>query len=131
MIHFDISNPRIREKRRQSLLGNKNAVGNKSQTGKKFPNRFLVLPDNRGEKHPNWKGGISKKNKEEIAGRPKPGNCELCKKQRKRIVFDHCHKTGKFRGWLCNGCNVTLGMVGESKELLLRMIEYIEKGGLV
>lgn len=35
---------------------------------------------------------------ERIAGRPKATHCEVCSKARK-IYFDHCHLTGKFRGW--------------------------------
>ena len=36
------------------------------------------------------------------------GICAICKKP-KKLVTDHDHKTGKFRGLLCNKCNVSLG----------------------
>lgn len=39
---------------------------------------------------------------EEIAGRPKPAVCELCGEFHLRVVFDHSHVSGNFRGWLCD-----------------------------
>jgi Recombination endonuclease VII len=59
------------------------------------------------------------------AGRPRPEICDVC--QRKcRIVFDHCHKTGKFRGWLCNPCNQSLGLLTDSPEILRKLANYLE-----
>jgi hypothetical protein len=29
-------------------------------------------------------------------------------------VLDHCHETGRFRGWLCQGCNQRLGRLGDN-----------------
>lgn len=40
------------------------------------------------------------------------GTCDICDRKctkNKRLSFDHCHSTGKFRGLLCDGCNVGLG----------------------
>lgn len=44
------------------------------------------------------------------------------------FVVDHCHKTGKIRGILCNLFNVALGSMKEDVEILRRMTEYLEKG---
>lgn len=44
----------------------------------------------------------------------------------KKLAVDHCHKTNKVRRLLCNRCNTTLGKVNEDKELLRRMINYLE-----
>lgn len=63
--------------------------------------------------------------KEQLAGRPRPNKCELCNGS-SQPEFDHCHVTGKFRGWLCGRCNRTLGFVNDSTELLKRMIQYLE-----
>lgn len=63
---------------------------------------------------------------EKIAGRPKPKNCEICN-QTGRICFDHCHRSDKFRGWICSQCNIVLGMVYDSPELLEKMISYLNK----
>lgn len=59
------------------------------------------------------------------AGRPRPDCCDICEEVSKDIVFDHCHATGRFRGWLCNRCNLTLGHVKDNKELLTKMISYL------
>ena len=80
-----------------------------------------------GENHYNWKGGIRKNPvayQENIAGRKKPKQCELCHQQG-RICFDHDHENGKFRGWICNKCNAVLGLVGDNVSLLAKMIEYL------
>lgn len=60
------------------------------------------------------------------AGREKPENCEICNLKEFRIVFDHCHNSGKFRGWICDRCNRTLGIVKDSSELLIKMSDYLE-----
>lgn len=62
---------------------------------------------------------------ESIAGRSRPSVCELCSELNLRIVFDHCHSTNKFRGWLCDRCNKTLGMVKDSPDLLEKLAQYL------
>jgi hypothetical protein len=41
-------------------------------------------------------------------------------------VIDHCHKTNKFRGWLCHKCNRSLGGFNDSIELLNKAIDYLK-----
>lgn len=65
---------------------------------------------------------------EQKAGRPKPTICELCESGGK-LAFDHDHLTGAFRGWLCERCNLTLGQVGDSIEILSKMIAYLRLHG--
>ena len=62
---------------------------------------------------------------ERVAGRPKPITCEVCW-QRGKIVFDHDHVTGEFRGWICEKCNKTLGNSGDSVERLLLLARYLQ-----
>jgi Recombination endonuclease VII len=59
------------------------------------------------------------------AGRPRPIKCELCDGDG-RIVFDHCHQHGHFRGWICDRCNKVLGLVKDQTPLLRKMAEYLE-----
>jgi hypothetical protein len=61
-----------------------------------------------------------------IAGRPKPELCEICQTNEFRVVFDHCHKHGHFRGWICDRCNRTLGLVRDNREILLAMARYLK-----
>lgn len=56
----------------------------------------------------------------------RPSSCEICARNG-RIVFDHDHATGKFRGWICNQCNVSLGMVRDNIDVLQKMIAYLVK----
>jgi len=78
------------------------------------------------EKNPNWQGGTSVQAKYKRATRPKPETCEICGGIGK-ICFDHCHKTGRFRGWICSPCNLALGIVKDDISKLSEMIEYLKK----
>lgn len=60
------------------------------------------------------------------AGRPRASACEICSDPT-RTVFDHCHASGRFRGWLCDRCNRTLGQVKDDPELLRKLAQYLEK----
>jgi hypothetical protein len=64
------------------------------------------------------------------------GVCKACglppKQMRRgkgRLHVDHCHATGKVRGLLCHHCNVTLGLVNESSEILTALISYLRESG--
>ncbi len=48
-----------------------------------------------------WKGGglWSEIWRKENISRQKPKNCEICNSD-KKIILDHNHNTGKFRGWI-------------------------------
>lgn len=78
----------------------------------------------------NWQGGISPQHKRKTAPRPIPDQCEICGKDKKLFAkglhYDHCHRTGKFRGWICFKCNVALGMVGDDIEILKKLIIYLK-----
>lgn len=93
-----------KEKIRQFMMGNK----------------FNKTP--KGPKHHNWTGGT----KEQRAGRPKPEICEICGGGG-RICFDHDHSNGKFRGWICHGCNSALGFARDSVQQLQKLIDYLNQ----
>lgn len=59
--------------------------------------------------------------------RSKPSVCEICERPYKKIVFDHCHQSGAFRGWICDPCNVVLGNIEDNPEILKKMIDYLGK----
>ena len=64
------------------------------------------------------------------ANRPKPEQCEVCSNLGK-IVFDHDHKTGKFRGWICQNCNLALGFSKDNPETLILLANYLRKIGQI
>ena len=41
--------------------------------------------------------------------------------------LDHCHKTGKFRGWACKLCNTGMGMCGDTLQGLELRVEYLKR----
>jgi hypothetical protein len=67
---------------------------------------------------------MSKKYKE--AGYMASG-CEICNTKSKGFPqFDHCHKKGHFRGWLCVPCNVLVGRIENNPLLLQKVMNYID-----
>jgi len=83
--------------------------------------------DPEGQKRRNKAYALRQESKKwEAAGRPGPSICELCDENR-LTVFDHCHVSGKFRGWICDRCNKVLGIVKDSVLLLRKMTKYLER----
>lgn len=58
------------------------------------------------------------------------GFCDVCQmpEGRRKLHMDHCHATGKFRGWLCNSCNLALGAVRDSAATLTNLMTYLQMG---
>jgi hypothetical protein len=64
--------------------------------------------------------------------RPQPPTCEICSRPEIRaqsLSLDHCHKTGKFRGWLCSNCNTGLGKFDDNVTGLRRAVAYLLTNG--
>lgn len=84
-----------------------------------------------GDKTKLWRGGISARYKAKNAPRPKPDRCEACgvlgSDTRVGLCYDHDHATGNFRGWLCNRCNLVLGLVKDNEGLLENLKQYLAK----
>lgn len=69
------------------------------------------------------------------AGIARPNKCEICgsieinmnkRGCKTKIVYDHCHSTGLFRGWICSRCNSVLGYVEDDINLLNKLIKYLK-----
>ncbi len=57
------------------------------------------------------------------------GHCSICgrlESDTHKLRMDHCHITGKFRGWLCHNCNVGLGNFLDSPIILDKAKEYLQ-----
>lgn len=57
------------------------------------------------------------------------GCCAICRVSEedlgKRLAIDHCHETGLVRGILCQRCNLGIGQLGDTQELLVLAVEYL------
>jgi hypothetical protein len=53
------------------------------------------------------------------------GGCAICLSD-KRLVIDHDHKTNTIRGVLCDNCNKGIGLLGDTREGLLRAVAYLK-----
>lgn len=73
------------------------------------------------EDHKKWRD----KQQERLAGRRRPRRCEVCGRPG-RIHYDHSHKNGLFRGWICHGCNIALGGTNDSPRVLRALAAYLE-----
>ena len=57
---------------------------------------------------------------------PQPTHCESCGDiPKKHMVMDHCHETGRFRGWICDQCNVGIGNLGDNIAGLEKGLSYL------
>ena len=57
-------------------------------------------------------------------GKPKDKPCRVCDRK-VPLVFDHCHKTSLFRGWICKDCNAAIGKVGDDLKGVERAYTYL------
>jgi len=57
------------------------------------------------------------------------GRCKICsgkeEEAKRYLCVDHCHKTGRIRGLLCDKCNVGLSRADDSLGRLLKMMVYL------
>lgn len=61
------------------------------------------------------------------------GGCAICQttksghKNTNEMVVDHCHKTKKVRGLLCNRCNTLLGLIDDNSTFMENVSNYLKK----
>ena len=58
--------------------------------------------------------------------------CEVCgavsgDKNWEKLCYDHDHATMKFRGVLCSRCNRAIGQLGDTKESIKKVLNYLER----
>ena len=87
--------------------------------------------------HLNRKYGISLQEYEELLTLQNY-SCKICgskkanrdwkeRQQRVDLFVDHCHKTNKVRGLLCNTCNAGIGMLKDDINILTAAINYLKE----
>jgi hypothetical protein len=63
--------------------------------------------------------------------RPRPPACECCGRnvflENKRLAVDHDHVSGAFRGWLCNRCNMAIGLLGDDLASVEKAAAYLRR----
>ena len=73
--------------------------------------------------------GISLEEYESILAR-QGGKCAICHEPesmpRRKLVVDHCHRTGRVRGLLCGRCNLALGMLEDRLDLMESAVLYLK-----
>ena len=89
------------------------------------PDRDKARYDKSNAKRP----AASLAERELLAGRRRPDICDACGNPpgQKGLHFDHCHTNGWFRGWLCQPCNMALGLMKDDANRLRRLIAYLER----
>lgn len=91
-------------------------------------NKAKQLSDNCLRKY-----GITIEQRDEIL-KKQGGICPICGTDNpgtRDWHIDHCHKTGRVRGVLCNTCNTGLGMFADAPEKLQSAVLYLVGGNNV
>lgn len=103
----------------------------------------------KGELSANWKHGRSQSKEYDLEYQMKKnygigffeydamfkkqnGLCAICdapppNHHKKRLNIDHCHKSGRIRGLLCDACNRGIGLLKDSPDLMLKAISYLAR----
>jgi len=68
------------------------------------------------------------RNLKKLHPKPLSNKCECCGRTDRRLHLDHEHDTNKYRGWLCQECNVGFGKLGDDIEAAVNLLSYVLKG---
>jgi hypothetical protein len=90
-----------------------------------------ISPEEHRRHHLRWKFGLTHDDYERMV-RVQGGRCAVCgspdpgTRGAKHFHVDHCHKSGRIRGLLCNGCNAAIGHAGDDPNRLRALADYLE-----
>jgi hypothetical protein len=73
------------------------------------------------------KAGILVRTLKKLNPKPKDGKCQACGEVPDVLHLDHDHTTDKFRGWVCEGCNHSMGKSNDDPEKLIKQAEYLRE----
>jgi hypothetical protein len=73
--------------------------------------------------------GITEEQFDELYRNPVCAGCGRTTSRRRnsRLSVDHCHKTGKVRGLLCEECNLAVGNARDDPATLRNLATYLER----
>ena len=60
---------------------------------------------------------------------PSDGECPSCGRYTTQWVLDHDHKTDRFRGYICNACNVAFGKFDDDPSTMQRSLIWLQSHG--
>lgn len=118
---------KVRSSRDRYLTKNREVIAKRSQEWRKNNPKKLK------ERKPHWHRktlyGISE-SEYQSKFESQNGMCAICNHKhiigrRTSLAVDHCHKTGRFRGLLCQACNRAIGLMKECPARLSKAIEYL------
>jgi hypothetical protein len=123
------------QKNREAILENKRRYREKNREKLRAAHHSYIR-DESGELTETYKERLEVKTAkwrqdlETMAGRPRPKVCDICggpPDPKKGMHYDHCHQTGKFRGWLCRKCNLMLGNAEDDPSRLREGAAYLDR----
>lgn len=102
---------------------------NNSEKGKKANKRWRLKNKNRVKLsnslwHLKNSYGLTFEDREKLI-KDQNSKCLICG-EKKKLIIDHDHKTGKVRGLLCNDCNLGLGRFKDNIEIISNSILYLQ-----
>lgn len=140
--HAEKMKARSKITRRMFYLNNIEEVAKKCKTYRELPRTKEIYRKNYDKnfelKKPSRREYMLKRSygitteEYEVMNQGQDNKCLICKKEqpllinRKGLVVDHCHKTGKVRGLLCNRCNLCIGQFGDNHVLLQAAADYLK-----
>jgi hypothetical protein len=122
--------PQGKEKNRVWREGNKDRVEAYYELYRQDP-RYKEKLKHYGRKHTLKVVGITQEDYDRMF-QAQDGKCAICGSEsagingRKNFCVDHNHKTGKVRGLLCHNCNVSVGLMKDSPDLLRKAATYLD-----
>lgn len=121
--------PDVKQRTRDWFQKNKTRIlATRKATRKTQGRRYRPSSESRRRHALQWKYGLTVEQYDSILEQQE-GTCAICRNapKSKPLVVDHCHRTQKVRGLLCNKCNISLGGLGDNIEGIMRAVEYLER----
>lgn len=126
----------IKEQINKNLYKCNRKLYDKHRRNKKIETNIQRQKDFEFERNLFCKFKITVKQYEELL-KKQNGLCAICKQVEKaksktgdkikRLAVDHCHKTNKIRGLLCQDCNTMLGKSKDNVLILESAIQYLKE----